>query len=191
MRALDELSALFHELTPVHGIFMAVLEALFPPLPLAAIVGINVAKFGMLRGFLYSFLGSVAGCMIVFCFFHTLSGKIWVKRVFDARCLSRAKRIVEDMRSFPLFLLLMFPFTPSAFMNFAFGICGYPVGKYFCVLIPAKVVMIWSLSILGKSVEKATRNPIFIVLSLAMFLCLYLLSGKVTKKYGESFHEKD
>ena len=47
-----------HQLTPWVGVGLAALESLFPPIPLTAVVAANVAAFGPVFGFLYSWIGS-------------------------------------------------------------------------------------------------------------------------------------
>lgn len=187
MREWNALLSWFQTITPLHGILFATLEALFPPLPLAAIVGVNVAQFGMLRGFLYSWIGSTAGCIAVFSLFHRLSKSEWVKRRLSGAYLRRARTVVDHTQPLPLFFLLMLPFTPSAFLNVAFGICGYSKKRYLHVLIPAKFIMLGSLSVLGRSVGEALHNRLFILISLGIFLLLYVLSKRVVQRYGDPF----
>lgn len=190
MRELEILLSMFHGMTPFHAALLAALEALIPPLPLAAIVGMNVASFGVLRGFLYSWIGSLTGSACVFHFFFVLSGNAWVKKKLGGRRLSRAKSMVEHMRPLPLLFLMMLPFTPSAFMNFAFGICAYPRRRYLSILIFAKAVMIGSLALLGKSIWETARNPVFILASLLLLALLYAASRWAVKRYGEDSWRK-
>ena len=55
-----------HQLTPWVGVGLAALESLFPPIPLTAVVAANVAAFGPVFGFLYSWIGSAFGSALVF-----------------------------------------------------------------------------------------------------------------------------
>lgn len=47
----------FEDLGPLVPILLAAVESFFPPLPLVAIVALNVAAHGGVLGFLYSWMG--------------------------------------------------------------------------------------------------------------------------------------
>lgn len=56
----------FGNLGPIAPIVLAMVESFFPPLPLIAIVALNVAAHGGLLGFLYSWAGvALGGCIMV------------------------------------------------------------------------------------------------------------------------------
>ena len=56
----------FGGLGPIAPIVLAMVESFFPPLPLIAIVALNVAAHGGLLGFLYSWAGVALGGCIMF-----------------------------------------------------------------------------------------------------------------------------
>ena len=56
----------FGDLGPLAPIFLAMVESFFPPLPLIAIVALNVAAHGGLFGFVYSWVGVMLGGTLMF-----------------------------------------------------------------------------------------------------------------------------
>ena len=56
----------FEGLGPLVPILLAMLESIFPPLPLIAIVALNIAAHGGFLGFVYSWLGVAAGGTVGF-----------------------------------------------------------------------------------------------------------------------------
>ena len=62
----EGLLAGFEDLGPLVPILLAAVESFFPPLPLVAIVALNVAAHGGVLGFLYSWMGVAAGGTIMF-----------------------------------------------------------------------------------------------------------------------------
>ena len=56
----------FEGLGPLVPILLAMLESIFPPLPLIAIVALNVAAHGGIFGFLYSWIGVAVGGTLVY-----------------------------------------------------------------------------------------------------------------------------
>ena len=67
----------FGNLGPVAPIVLAMVESFFPPLPLVAIVALNVAAHGGLLGFVYSWAGVALGGTVMFLFWRRI-----VKRFF-------------------------------------------------------------------------------------------------------------
>ena len=178
----EMLSELIRGLDPIAALFLAAMEAIIPPIPLTAVVGLNVASFGVLRGFLYSWLGTCAGCTVVFLLFHLVSELRWVRRLLGGERISRAVCLVNRIGLPTLFLIAMLPFTPSAFLNFAFGICAYPRRRFLLTLYPAKAVMIGSLSVFGGALRAAEQNPCFLLLAAVILVLLYIISNRVMKE---------
>lgn len=78
---LEDVERFFKEyraLGPLPGILLPMLEAFFPFLPLILFVIANANSFGLWFGFLYSWIGSSAGALLVFFF----SAKVWPEAFF-------------------------------------------------------------------------------------------------------------
>ena len=56
----------FGGLGPIAPVILAMVESFFPPLPLIAIVALNVAAHGGLLGFVYSDVPALAACRQAF-----------------------------------------------------------------------------------------------------------------------------
>ncbi len=176
--------AAFQNLGPLVPIMLAALESLIPALPLVAIVTLNVAGHGAMLGFFYSWLGTCIGCTIVFGFFRLVFKKAFVRWGERSEKVKKARNWVNGFDPTALFLLVVLPFTPSSFVNFAFGISDFDPKKYLLTMYSAKLVMIALLALFGKSCVKALDNPIFIVLAVVLIAGLYAVSVKVRKKNG-------
>jgi uncharacterized membrane protein YdjX (TVP38/TMEM64 family) len=172
----------FECLGPVVPILLAMIESFLPVLPLVAIVTLNVAAHGALQGFLYSWIGTVLGSSLMFLFWrHVVRHCFWRVAQRSAK-MKRAQAWVNRFDRRALFVLLMLPFTPSAFVNLAFGVSDFDERKYVVTLAAAKLVMIGLLAFFGKSLVYALEEPLFLVLAAAVILVLYWLSKKITKK---------
>ena len=93
------------------------------------------------------------------------------------------------MKPLALFLLIMLPFTPSSFVNFACGVSHYSARRYLLVMLPAKAVMIASLSLLGESLQRAA-NPLWLLGGALLLLLLYLLSKRVAARHASEERKK-
>lgn len=67
----------FGGLGPIAPVILAMVESFFPPLPLIAIVALNVAVHGGLLGFVYSWAGVMLGGTVMFLLWRRV-----VKRFF-------------------------------------------------------------------------------------------------------------
>ncbi|MCR5768695.1 MAG: VTT domain-containing protein [Lachnospiraceae bacterium] len=172
----------FKNLGPIAPIVLAAIESLIPPLPLVAIVAINIASHGPFLGFLYSWIGTCLGCTIAFFFFRLFFMKLFVRFTEKHPKALKARRWVESTTVATLFVLVLFPFTPSAFVNFAFGISDFPAKKYLPTIYTSKLVMIGLLAAIGQSFVSAFKNPWMILVGVALLVLTYIVSRKVTKK---------
>ena len=174
--------SVFRGLGPVLPVLLAFVESLIPPLPLMAIVTVNVAAHGAFMGFVYSWVGTALGSTVVFLFFRHLLKKWFMRFEEHHPKVSKARRWVEQTNTPSLFMVALLPFTPSSFLNFAFGVSDYPVKKYLLTICSAKLIMIALLAFIGQSAVNAFEDPLFIPLSLGLLIVTYLLSKWVMKK---------
>lgn len=173
----------FRGLGPVAPILLAAMESFIPALPMIAIVTLNVAAYGPVLGFLYSWIGASAGSVLVFLFFRKI-GKPFVLRLANRFSkIEKARAWVNQIRPQSLFIILIMPFTPSSFVNFAVGVSDFDEKKYIKIMIAAKIFMLFLLSLFGSSMVQALREPKYIFLALILIAVFYFLSKYITKKH--------
>ena len=162
---------------------LPMIEAFIPALPQIAIAALNAAAFGPWEGFLYTWAGSCVGNAIVFLFYrHVLKHAAdYLSR--NSGRIQKAEAWVSGFDPLALFLLLCVPFTPSSFLNFAFGLSDFSQKRYLLTMLPAKIAMIGSLIFFGQSIAQAGEHPLQLLLGLALMLLLYFASAKLRKKY--------
>lgn len=178
----EEALAVFEGLGPAVPILLAMIESFIPALPLVAIVTLNVAAHGTILGFLYSWVGSAAGCVLMFLFWRCIVKRFFWRVAARSQKLQKAERWVNEFDRTALFLLAILPFTPSSFLNLAFGISDFDERKYICTIVAAKAVMIALLALFGQSLVYALEQPLYFVLAVAVLGGLYWISRKICKK---------
>lgn len=179
----QECFASFQILGPFAPVLLAAVESLIPALPLVAIVTLNVAAHGAVFGFLYSWAGTCIGCTIVFLFFRKVVRRAFFRLEKRSEKVKKAREWVNRFNTTALFFIAIMPFTPSAFLNFAFGVSDFDGKKYLTTIIGAKAIMIALLALFGQSVVEAMDNPWFIALAAVLLLVLYYISKKVRQKH--------
>ena len=171
----------FRILGPFVPILLAAMESIIPALPLIAIVTLNVAAHGPILGFLYSWAGAALGSTLVFLFFRKVVKKLFLKVVERYAKVKKARDWVNNVSPRALFLIAILPFTPSSFLNYAFGISDFDEKKYLMIMISAKAVMILLLSVFGQSLVQALKDPVFIAIAIALVIVLYVVSKIISK----------
>ncbi len=169
---------------PVMAVLIAALESFIPPLPLIGIVTVNIALYGSWLGFILSWIGTVAGCTLVFMLVRTLFRKPLEHFAGQHERIRKGMEWIKGISPLTLFVVTVFPFTPSAFLNLIFGLSEYDGRVYLITICAAKFMMIGLLAIFGASFVEAFRNPVMFILSLVLAVVLYVLSKYVTKKHG-------
>ena len=174
----------FGDLGPLAPITLAMVESFFPPLPLVAIVALNVAAHGGLFGFLYSWIGVALGGSIMFLLWRRVVKRYFWKIASRSSKLERAQQWVNRFDTSSLFMLTLLPFTPSSFMHLAFGISDFDEKRYLITMLLGKGVMMAMMSIFGQSLVSSMRNPVYLILAVVLWGGMYFVSKKFCKRHN-------
>ncbi len=180
---VEALSA-FKDLGPLAPICLALVESLIPALPLVAIVTINISAHGAILGLLYSWVGTTLGSLSVFLFFRRLVKRKLMSWFSRKASIQKALDWVAERNAAVLFILVSLPFTPSSFINIAFGLSDFDEQKFIKTLIAAKLIMMLGLSLFGKTLSISFTRPVYLILAAAILAALYLISTHFRKKHG-------
>ena len=163
----------FEGLGPLVPILLAMVESFFPPLPLIAIVALNVAAHGGLLGFLYSWAGVALGGIIMF---------LW-KVASRSPKLEKAQQWVNRFDTSSLFMLSLLPFTPTSFMHFAFGMSDFDEKRYLRAVLLGKGLMVAMMAVFGQSLVSSLKNPVYLVLAVLLWGGMYWVSKRFCRKH--------
>ena len=173
----------FGDLGPLAPITLAVVESFFPPLPLIAIVALNVGAHGGILGFLYSWIGVALGGTLMFLLWRRVFKRFFWKLASRSRKLERAQQWVNHFDTASLFMLALLPFTPTSFMHFAFGMSDMDEGHYLRTVLLGKGAMVGMMAVFGQSLLSSLRNPGYLVLAIAIWGGMYWVSKQFCKKH--------
>ena len=158
----------FGDLGPLAPIALAMVESFFPPLPLIAIVALNVAAHGGFLGFAYSWIGVLLGGTLMFLFWRRVVKRFFWKVASRSEKLEKAQRWVSRLDVASLFMLSVLPFAPSSFMHFAFGISDFDEKRYLITMLLGKGAMVAMMALFGQSIVSSLKNPVSVSLTLAI-----------------------
>ena len=173
----------FGDLGPLAPIFLAMVESFFPPLPLIAIVALNVAAHGGLFGFVYSWVGVMLGGTLMFLFWRRVLKQFFWKFASRSQKLEKAEQWVSRFDVSSLFMLSVLPFTPSSFMHFAFGISDFDEKRYLITMLLGKGVMVAMMALFVQSLVSSMKNPVYLVLAVVIWGAMYWGSKRFCKKH--------
>ena len=174
----------FGDLGPLAPIGLAMVESFFPPLPLIAIVALNVAAHGGVPGFLYSWLGVALGGSIMFLFWRRLVKCYFWKLASRWPKLEKAQQWVSHVDTASLFMLAVLPFTPTSFLHLAFGISDFDEKRYLVTMLLGKGVMIAMMALFGQSLVSSMKNPVYLVLAILLWAAMYWVSKRFCKRHN-------
>ncbi|MEK3855561.1 TVP38/TMEM64 family protein [Cytobacillus sp. FSL H8-0458] len=175
---------------PLPGILLPMLEAFLPFLPLFLFVMANASAFGLWLGFLYSWVGAVAGALIVFLLVRKYGQKRILRFLKNHKQVQKLMKWVEKHGFGPLFILLCFPFTPSAVVNIVAGLSNISIAQYMLAVLTGKIVMIFTISFVGYDIRSLITQPIrTAIVALVIFILWYV--GKIIEIKMNMSVEKD
>ena len=179
----------YEQLGPLPGIFLPFIEALLPFLPLFVFVIANSLAYGLLKGFIYSWIGSVLGSITVFLVIRKLGNKRIFQKIRKNKTVLQVTNWVEYYGFGPLFILLCFPFSPSSVINVVAGISKVSKLQFFLAVILGKSIMIFSMAYVGSSVMEFAKSPIrttIILVSIVIFWSFgKYIEGKMKQKKAD------
>ncbi|MGJ9459350.1 TVP38/TMEM64 family protein [Oceanobacillus sp. CF4.6] len=171
----------YEGLGPLPGILFPFIEAFLPFLPLIVFVMGNAAAYGLLEGFLLSWGGASVGAIVVFLLIRKLGNTRLLKKISSNKQVTRVTVWVERHGFGPLFLLLCFPFSPSAIINVVAGLSRVSTQQFILAVLLGKAVMVFSISYIGSSIMEFAQNPMKTIM-VGIGIVLFWMLGKYLEK---------
>lgn len=181
-------------LGPLPGIFLPFAEAFFPFLPLVVFVMASAAAFGLWKGFIISWIGTCLGAFAVFFMVRRLGQTRLFRWIRKQKQVKKIMIWVEDHGFGPLFLLLCFPFSPSAIINLVAGLSKVNVYQFILAVLLGKAVMIFTISFIGYDLVSLIKEPIKTAIVLLVIGILWLggkrIEHRLQRKYKKKLDQK-
>ncbi|EIJ81918.1 SNARE associated Golgi protein-like protein [Bacillus methanolicus PB1] len=185
-----ELIKEYRSFGPIPGILLPMFEAFFPFLPLFLFVMANANAFGLWFGFLFSWIGAVGGALLVFLLVRKYGQQKMLRFLRKHSYVKKLMSWVERHGFGPLFLMLCFPFTPSAIVNIVAGLSKVSIAQYLLAVITGKMVMIFTISFIGYDIRALFQQPIRTAIVMIVIFILWYVGKRIELKMNMSV-EKD
>lgn len=178
MRLIQE----YRSFGPIPGIILPMLEAFLPFLPLFLFVMANANAFGLWFGFVFSWLGACVGALLVFWIIRKYGRKRALNFLTKHKQVQKLMHWVERHGFGPLFILLCFPFTPSAIVNIVAGLSRISRKQYMLAVLSGKFVMIFTVSFIGHDIHSLLTKPFRTALVGVVIFILWYVGKRIEVK---------
>ena len=174
---------------PLPGIMLPLIEAFLPFLPLFVFVVANTNAFGLWLGFLLTWLGSTIGSIFVFLLIRKYGH---IKLLAFIKRNKQVKKLTKwlDLHGFaPIFLLLCFPFTPSAVVNIVAGLSRISAIQYIMAVATGKLVMVFTISYVGHDIMSLFRQPVKSAIVLVIIFILWYVGKRIEARLNKGLEQ--
>lgn len=186
-----DLLSQYRSFGPIPGILLPMLEAFLPFLPLFLFVMANANAFGLWLGFLFSWTGAVIGALLVFLIFRKYGQGRLLQFLQRYPKVQKGMNWIERHGFGPIFLMLSFPFTPSALVNIVAGLSKISIAQYMLAVIIGKMVMIFTISFVGYDIRALITNPVRTALVLVVIAILWYIGKRIEVKMNMSVQKNN
>jgi len=166
----------------IGGFILVLLESIFPIMPLALFIGMNILAFGNVTGFLISYVGTIFGCMMSFVLFQFLQSFLY--RILNKKTKEKLDKLMNKMKDIDfnaLVIIHAMPFTPAFLTNIAAGLSGMKKRKYLVSLLIGKISIIYFWGYVGKNFLSSIKDPVVLIKIFGLVIGAYLISKIVEK----------
>jgi len=166
----------------IAGFFLIALESIIPILPLGLFVAFNFSAYGMIPGFILSYISTIIGCIVAYYLSKKLFGFYIEKKSSE---LVQFKKIINRLKNIDfskLVLIMALPFTPAFLINIAAGTIKLNMRKFVASLFVAKISIVYFWGLVGKSFIDSIGDLRAITVICISLAVSYMLSKIVSKK---------
>jgi uncharacterized membrane protein YdjX (TVP38/TMEM64 family) len=190
LEKIMELIKEYRSFGPLPGILLPMLEAFLPFLPLFLFVMANANAFGLWFGFLFSWIGAVGGALLVFFAVRKYGQQKILRFLQKHPHVKKLMNWVERHGFGPLFLMLCFPFTPSAIVNIVAGLSKISIAQYMLAVVTGKMVMIFTISFIGHDIRSLFHQPIRTAIVTFVIFILWYAGKRIERKMNTSVEKE-
>ncbi len=188
-RVIENVVGILQSIGPISGVVLILLESIFPVLPLAVFIALNVTSFGYVFGFIISWVSTCVGCLMSFYFFrHFFRGKLEKflnkKRDKSIKKAKQLKKRIDKISLTNLVLIIALPFTPAFLINIAAGLSKINKEKFILALLIGKLSIVYFWGYIGKSFIDSMMDIGTIIKICLLLVGAYILSKIVGKKFN-------
>lgn len=139
---IERVKDVYLNLGIVAAIGLPYLETLFPVLPLFLMTAFNILSYGVFWGYIYTFIGTVAGTIVIFLFMRYISTKHFKETWRDKKNVKMYLNWIETTHPVFHIMVLMVPFSPTFMINYSMGLSKMRFETYVLITVVSRAIML-------------------------------------------------
>lgn len=182
--SLDNLQILidtYGNLGPLSGVILPFTEAFLPFLPLTAFLLANAASYGLVVGFLLSYIGCVAGAWTLYWLFRYFGERPFFKKFRENENVKEYAAWLDQKGLWVITLLCMVPFFPNSVITIVSGFNKMSFKKFAVASSIGILGLTLIFSFVGDDLLEIATHPFKIMLMVVIFVSMSLI-GKLVEK---------
>ena len=164
------------------GCFIVILESIIPALPLGVFIAFNMMAFGTVIGFIISWLSTILGCLLSYCFFKRFVGKKLENRINTHPKIKKIILAIKNISLSNLVLIVALPFSPAFLINIACGLSKTDIKKFLTAIAIGKLSIIYFWGFISKSLLESITDIKTLITVLILLILSYAISKLINKK---------
>ena len=155
--------------------FILSIESIIPIIPLLVFISINFIILGPVLGFILSWIFTVLGSLFSYYIFRKKLSNKFTNLTKDNETVQRHIKILRNLSTGKILLIVALPFTPAFAVNIAAGILKIDFKKYLTAILFGKISLVTYSAYIGTSFIEGLSNPIILVNLGILILLIYVL----------------
>ena len=151
------------------------IESIIPIIPLLVFISINFIILGPVLGFILSWIFTVLGSLLSYYLFRKKLSKKFINYTKDNETVEKYIKILRNISTGKMLLIVALPFTPAFAVNIAAGILKIDFKKYLTAILFGKISLVIYSAYIGTSFVDGLSNPIILLKIAILILIVYIL----------------
>ncbi len=173
----------FPYMAPILASLLIILESIIPIIPLFVFITINFVYFGVIAGFLISWIFTIVGCYIS----YTISRKLFAKKFEQYKDkYFKLYNFLQNVDVNKMTLFVAIPFSPAFLINILAGISNVPKKKFLTAIIIGKISIVYFWGMIGTSLIESLNDPVILIKISGLLITTYIISKVVNDKLTKS-----
>lgn len=165
------------------GFLIVFIESIFPFVPLAIPIALNLIAFGNVAGFIISYIATMFGCFASYMIFYYLADTKPIKKILSNKKfkIDSLTNTIKNVSLSKLTVISSIPFTPAFLINIVAGLTKVPKRKFIISIIVSKIFLVYFWGFIGKSLLESFTD-IKTLTTIAIFLIIFYVISKLLEK---------
>ena len=165
------------------GFLIVFIESIFPIVPLAVPIALNLIAFGNVAGFIISYVATIFGCLASYMIFYYLSETKPIKKILSNKKfkIDSLTNTIKNISLSRLTVISSIPFTPAFLINIVAGLTKLPKRKFIISTIVSKIFLVYFWGFIGKSLLESFTD-IKTITTIVIFLIIFYIISKILEK---------